>query len=150
MSLGRLALDLDGEDAEQDDLHRGARCIPAATVMNQEAETFAILCIVGHRGKGQAGPAADGARRRTRPESFVSTLKQREVGDAPEGPRHAVLPGDVGGLQQRGGPSPVRHDVDGDEAGLDSAPGAVELLGGGAGAAKPAAQAHFRGSGRID
>ena len=57
---------------------------------------------------------------------------------APEGARHAILPRHVGRLQQRGGPGPVGHDVDGNEAGFDGAAGAVELLTGRTCAAKPA------------
>ena len=71
---GALALDLDGQDAEEEHLDRGA-------------------------------------------------------GGVPEGPGDAVVPGDVGRLQQRGRPGPLRHDDGGREARLDGAAGRVKELG---------------------
>lgn len=46
---------------------------------------------------------------------------------APEGPGDTIAEGNVGGLEQRRGPRPLRHDHGGCEAGLDAAPGGVEL-----------------------
>jgi hypothetical protein len=48
----------------------------------------------------------------------------------PEGARHAVVVGDVGGLQQRGCPGPLGHDVAGSQADLDGAASGGELLAG--------------------
>ena len=73
---GRPALDLDGEDAEEEDLDGGASGVP-------------------------------------------------------EGAGDAVLPGDVGRLEEGRGPGPLRDDDRGGEASLDRAAGRVELLGGG-------------------
>ncbi len=131
VSLGSLALDLDGEDTEQNDLHGGARRIPAtAKHANSKVKLCSRACSVRESTATKYWKQAAAAARQS---------QHRQVGNegAPEGAGDAVLPGDVGRLQQGGGPGPVRHDVDGDQAGLDGAPGAVELLAGSARAAKP-------------
>ena len=52
----------------------------------------------------------------------------------PERARDTVAEGDVGGLEEGGGPRPLRDDHGGGEADLDGATGGVELLGGDLGA----------------
>ena len=44
-------------------------------------------------------------------------------GGVPEGPADAVIPRDVGGLEEGGRPRPLRHDDGRGEARLDHAPG---------------------------
>ncbi|KAI0561879.1 Urea active transporter-like protein [Gracilaria domingensis] len=51
------------------------------------------------------------------------------AGGVPQRPRHAVLEGGVGALQQGGGPGPLRHDDGGGEPGAHGAAGGVEVLG---------------------
>ena len=48
----------------------------------------------------------------------------------PEGARHTVVVSNIGGLQQRGCPGPLGHDVAGSQADLDGAASGGELLAG--------------------
>ena len=48
----------------------------------------------------------------------------------PEGAGHAVLEGDVGGLEESRRPGPLAHDVAGGQADLNGATGGTELLAG--------------------
>ena len=64
------------------------------------------------------------------------------AGRVPEGAADAILVGDVGGLEQRGSPRPLGHNVAGGEAGLDGAPRGGELLAGVAGAAVAVVEEH--------
>merc|ERR1719420_274645 len=57
------------------------------------------------------------------------------AGGVPERPADAVLPRDVGALEERGRPRPLRHDDGGREAGLDHAARGVEVLAGDGGVA---------------
>ena len=47
------------------------------------------------------------------------TPKQSNKLNSPEGSGDTVLPGNVGGLEEGGGPGPLRDDDGGGEAGLD-------------------------------
>lgn len=81
---------------------------------------------------------------------FRSDYRYRSIrwggaGGTPEGARHAKLPSNVTGLQEGGGPRPLRHDDAGGEARLDAAARGVELLAGHGRASKVVVQVHDEG-----